>query len=130
MLLYFIKSKDNLGLLYVRIDKLEDEEIIEENSDLVFGLLIEKYLLDEKSILVFNILRDYNKKINSWILPSKYSDTELIDKCFNEPYYLDSVNKESLINIKCYQTIEIINEELILKDNQNIDLSYWADKLY
>ena len=85
-------SKPLLWSVETKINSEQQEKYLEENSDLIFHVLIEQKFAKESDIMVFNIIKEHKNKIINWILPSKKSDLKMLSQIENDKNLLNTIN--------------------------------------
>lgn len=98
MKLFFYKSNifDPLLLIICKISLSEEYDKIVQLSDEIFHILIDNEYATDKNILVFSIIKDYEKSTINLILPSVSSNQILVDKCHLDSTFMNMIVVEIL----------------------------------
>jgi hypothetical protein len=126
--LYYFNLKEIKPIIFIitRISNILDENILEENSNFLFNSLIENKFAEESDILVFNLIKEHQGKIINWILPSKKSNKNILDKIENNKDLINGIITTTLKNSNCKTIISLSKEELKIKDC-DIDLALFSE---
>jgi hypothetical protein len=128
--LYYFNLKEIKPIIFIitRISNILDENILEENSNFLFNSLIENNFAEESDILIFNLIKEHQGKIINWILPSKKSNKNILDKIENNKDLINGIITSTLKNSNCKTIISLSKDELKIKDC-DIDLGMFS-KIY
>jgi hypothetical protein len=128
--LYYFNLKEIKPIIFIitRISNILDESILEENSNFLFNSLIENNFAEESDILIFNLIKEHQGKIINWILPSKKSNKNILDKIENNKDLINGIITTTLKNSNCKTIISLSKDELKIKDC-DIDLGMFS-KIY
>jgi hypothetical protein len=126
--LYYFNLKEIKPIIFIitRISNILDENILEENSNFLFNSLIENKFAEESDILIFNLIKEHQGKIINWILPSKKSNKNILDKIENNKDLINGIITTTLKNSNCKTIISLSKEELKIKDC-DIDLALFSE---
>ena len=126
--LYYFNLKEIKPIIFIvtRITNILDENILEENSNFLFNSLIENKFAEESDILIFNLIKEHQGKIINWILPSKKSNKNVLDKIENNKDLINSIITTTLKNSNCKTIISLSKNELKIKDC-DIDLAMFSE---
>jgi hypothetical protein len=126
--LYYFNLKEIKPIIFIitRISNILDENILEENSNFLFNSLIENKFADESDILIFNLIKEHQGKIINWILPSKKSNKNILDKIENNKDLINGIITTTLKNSNCKTIISLSSNELKIKDC-DIDLAMFSE---
>lgn len=116
MKLFFFKPDKYYPLLFI-ITKLSNEEeynkLLELTSD-IFHALLDNEEADDSNIIIFSIIKDYNKTTINLILPSVKSNKTLVEKCHSNTQFLNLLVIEVLNNKDTEFYFEFSNNKLLL----------------
>ena len=116
MKLFFFKPDKYYPLLFI-ITKLSSEEeynkLIELTSD-IFHALLDNEEANDSNIIIFSIIKDYNKTTLNLILPSVKSNKTLVEKCHSNTQFLNLLVIEVLNNKDTEFYFEFSNNKLLL----------------
>lgn len=126
--LYYFNLKEIKPIIFIvtRISNILDENILEENSNFLFNSLIENKFAEESDILIFNLIKEHQGKIINWILPSKKSNKNVLDKIENNKDLINGIITTTLKNSNCKTIISLSKNELKIKDC-DIDLAMFSE---
>ena len=126
--LYYFNLKEIKPIIFIitRISNILDENILEENSNFLFNSLIENKFAEETDILIFNLIKEHQGKIINWILPSKKSNKNILDKIENNKDLINGIITTTLKNSNCKTIISLSSNELKIKDC-DIDLAMFSE---
>ena len=126
--LYYFNLKEIKPIIFIitRISNILDENILEENSNFLFNSLIENKFAEETDILIFNLIKEHQGKIINWILPSKKSNKNVVDKIENNKDLINGIITTTLKNSNCKTLISLSKNELKIKDC-DIDLAMFSE---
>ena len=112
-LFYFINRQYHpLTFFICKLNSIDEEKKLEELSNELFGLLFEKNYANNKTILIFSIIKDWEEKTENWIKPAINSNNEMVERCHNNT---DSLNKIITTILKSSDSefyIEIYNNKI------------------
>ena len=129
-LFYFnLKEIKPIIFIIVRISNENDEKILIEHTDYLFDCLIQNKLADISDILIFNLIKEYDNKIINWILPSKESNKNVLDRIENNKDFINNIITSTLKNSNCYTIISFSKNEVKIKDC-NIDLGMFSEMYF
>lgn len=100
MKLFFYKQKKFSPLLIIvsKISSKDELDKIEALSGDIFQILIDNNDATIENILVFSIIKDYDKTTTNLILPSIKSNQTLTEKCHVDTKFMNSVVVDVLKN--------------------------------
>ena len=100
MKLFFYKPKrfSPLIIIVAKIESKDNLEKIEAMSSEIFQILIDNNDANEENILVFSIIKDYDKSTTNLILPSTKSSQNLTNRCLVDTKFMNAVIIETLKN--------------------------------
>jgi len=126
--LYYFNLKEIKPIIFIitRISNILDENILEENTNFLFNSLIENKFAEETDILIFNLIKEHQGKIINWILPSKKSNKNVVDKIENNKELINGIITTTLKNSNCKTIISLSSNELKIKDC-DIDLAMFSE---
>ena len=88
--------------------------------------MIENKFAEESDILIFNLIKEYQGKIINWILPSKKSNKNILEKIENNKDIINNIITTTLKKSNCNTMISISKNELKIKDC-DIDLEMFTE---
>jgi hypothetical protein len=123
MQLYFFNSDDYKPYIIFIVRVLDSDELdyIKDNLINIFELLIEDKLATKEDLLIFSLIKEYNKKIENIILP------------FSEKNYdkADYFNNDIIIKILRTENCMFFYDcsgDILLKKKCNLNLNFLVDK--
>ena len=125
MNLFFFKPvKFNpLIIIIIKISTEEEYNIIEEITNNIFQILMDNNDATEKNILIFSIIKDYNKTISNLILPSTKSSKKLIHRCHTDMNFTYAIIIDTLKKCDTEYYLELIdNYTRCIKHDNNLNL--------
>jgi hypothetical protein len=127
MRFFYFFSKQYYPLVFL-IGKLVNQDEMtkfESLTDELFKLLIEKNNADDKSIVIFSVIKDWDRKTENLIKPTPKSDQEILEKVHNNTPFLNNIIINILKSTDCGFYIEI-NENKVKIYNGQIGLTSLA----
>ena len=123
MNLFFYKPTlfNPILFLIAKISNKDDMEILEAYTNEIFQILIDEKEATEKNILIFSVIKDYEKTTQNLILPSTKSNKKLTERCYNETKFVNSLVVETLKNTDSKFHIEITPSKIFIH-NINLNL--------
>ena len=114
MNLYFYKPKQFSPLIFIicKLSNGEEYEKLEAFGEEVFQILMDMNEANETNILIFGIIKDYEKSTINHIMPSTKSSITLTNRCHNDTKFLNSVIIETLIRTDTTFYIEVTNDKI------------------
>jgi hypothetical protein len=119
-LFYFNHSVINpIVFVICKIFSLEDEKIIEQYSTSLFQILIENNMAKDTDIFIFSIIKEHDRKMINWILPSKKSNKIVLQKIESNNTLLNTIISETLKNTNCETFITLSKQpsQLLITSN-------------
>ena len=115
MNLFYYKPKLFTPLIITVCKLTTQDEVnkIEKISHDIFELLIDNKEATLNNILIFSIIKDYNKKTENMILPAANSDKVLVERC-NNTNFLNTIITETLKNIDTKFYLEITETKILI----------------
>ncbi len=115
----FIYKTDNIKPLIFLICKLSSKEEFDKLEAIscdIFSLLIEHDYANKENILIFSVIKDFDKKTINLILPSIHSDEIMTKKCQDDTQFIN----ELITNLLKYEDsevyMEILNSKIIFHE--------------
>lgn len=126
--LYYFNVKEIKPIIFIitRINSENEEKILDSHVDFLFNSLIENKFAEESDILIFNLIKEYQGKIINWILPSKKSNKNILEKIENNKDIINNIITTTLKKSNCNTMISISKNELKIKDC-DIDLEMFTE---
>jgi hypothetical protein len=114
MKLFFFKPKKfNPLLIFVsKISSTCELEKIETMSNDIFHILMDNKDATEENILIFSIIKDYDKTTTNLILPSTKSNQILTNRCHIDTKFMNMIVNEILINSDTEYYLELIDSKI------------------
>ena len=130
MKLFFFKPKEFSPLLFIitQLSTKESTKKLESMAHEIFQVLIEQNMANDTNILIFSIIKDYEKSTANLILPAIKSNNKLVDRCHNNTNFVNSVVVQTLTNFFSEFCLEIIDDDIIIhpeKLNINTLIPYY-----
>jgi hypothetical protein len=116
MKLFFYKSDKFNPLLFIitKISNKEEMIKLEALSHEIFQILIDQNYANNKNIIIFSVIKDYDKTTENLILPSIKSNINLIDKCHKETRLINNLIIEILVKSETEFYIEILSDKILI----------------
>lgn len=116
MNLFFFKSNKFYPLLFIiaKLSSNEEFEYLEKYTNDIFQILINKKEATEENILIFSIIKDYNKSTINLILPAIKSNVTLSERCFNDTKFVNSIIIEILKKMETEFYFELNNDDTVI----------------
>lgn len=116
MKFFFYKPKKFSPLLIIIVKILTNNEFkkIEEISSDIFQILIDNNDANEENILVFSIIKDYNKTTTNLILPSTKSNQTLSNRCLDDTNFMNRIVIETLKNSDTEYYLELTETKIYM----------------
>jgi hypothetical protein len=126
--LYYFNVKEIKPIIFIitRINSESEEKILDSHADFLFNSLIENKFAEESDILIFNLIKEYQGKIINWILPSKKSNKNILEKIENNKDIINNIITTTLKKSNCNTMISISKNELKIKDC-DLDLEMFSE---
>jgi hypothetical protein len=133
MKLFFLKPKKYNPIVFI-VAKISDPEMMEKIEALsheIFHILMDEKVADETNILIFSIIKDYDKATINMILPSTESNTILVERCHENAHFVNTLIVDTLINVNTELFLEILDSKILLysdkvKHSHNLtELAYY-----
>lgn len=126
--LYYFNVKEIKPIIFIitRINSENEEKILDSQADFLFNSLIENKFAEESDILIFNLIKEYQGKIINWILPSKKSNKNILEKIENNKDIINNIITTTLKKTNCNTLISMSKDELKIKDC-DIDLEMFSE---
>jgi len=126
--LYYFNVKEIKPIIFIitRINSEIEEKILDSHADFLFNSLIENKFAEESDILIFNLIKEYQGKIINWILPSKKSNKNILEKIENNKDIINNIITTTLKKSNCNTMISISKNELKIKDC-DLDLEMFSE---
>ena len=129
MYLYFFND-DNYEpykIFIIRINSNDEYEELINNTVEIFQSLIDNEMATKDNIMIFSLIKEYTKSIENIILPFSHKNISYADKCEDDQYYLNNLNKNILQNYNCNICFEF-KDNILEKDFINQNLYFLLDK--
>jgi len=116
MKLFFFKPKRFSPLLIIvaKISSKDELEKIEAMSSEIFHILMDNADATEENILVFSIIKDYDKSTTNLILPSTKSSQTLTNRCHVDTKFMNAVVIETLKNTDTEYYLELTDAKIFM----------------
>jgi hypothetical protein len=126
--LYYFNVKEIKPIIFIitRINSESEEKILDSHAEFLFNSLIENKFAEESDILIFNLIKEYQGKIINWILPSKKSNKNILEKIENNKDIINNIITTTLKKSNCNTMISISKNELKIKDC-DLDLEMFSE---
>ncbi len=114
MKLFFLKPTkfSPLLILISKISSSDELEKIEAISNDIFYILMDNKDATEENILIFSIIKDYDKSTTNLILPSTKSSQTLTNRCHVDTKFMNAIVIETLINCDTEYYLELIDSKI------------------
>jgi hypothetical protein len=114
MILFFFKSKKFNPLIFIiiKISSEQEMERIEAWTNEIFQILLDEDEATKENILIFSIIKDYDRKTINLVLPSTLSDTKLVDNCHNNTKLMNQIIVDTIRNMDSSFHIELLDTKV------------------
>lgn len=118
MKLFYYKPKlfNPILLLVTKISNKNEMEKLEAWTNELFQILIEHGNANEENILIFSVIKDYDKSTENLILPSTKSSLKLTERCYKETKFVNNLVVETLQKTDTEFYIELLPEKVLIHD--------------
>lgn len=121
-LFYYKPNQINpIIFLITKISNKNEMEKLEAYTNELFQILIEHGNANEENILIFSVIKDYDKTTENLILPSTKSDLLLVDKCHRETKLINNLIIEIIQKTDTEFYIELLADKILIHD-MNLNL--------
>jgi len=116
MKLFYYKPKQFSPILFiiVKISNKDEMEKLEAWTNEIFKILIDENEANEENILIFSIIKDYEKSTENLILPSTKSSQKLTNRCHKETKFVNSLVVETLRKSDTEFYIELLPNKVLI----------------
>ena len=118
MKLFYYKPKQFSPILFLitKISTKDEMEKLEAWTNELFQILIEHGNATEKNILIFSVIKDYDKSTENLILPSTKSSSTLTERCHKETKFVNNLVIETLRKSDTEFYIELLPAKVLIHD--------------
>lgn len=118
MKLFYYKPKQFSPIIFLitKISNKEEMKKLESRVNELFQILIEHGDATEENILIFSVIKDYNKSTENLILPSTKSNQKLTERCHKETKFVNNLVVEILKKSDTEFYIELLPEKVLIHD--------------
>jgi hypothetical protein len=103
-----------LLLIITKISQKEEIDKIESFAHDIFQMLINENKATHISIIIFSVIKDYDKTTENLILPSIKSNKALIELCNQNTKLINNIIVETLIKSDCECYFELLDNTLLI----------------
>ncbi len=116
MKLFFYKPQkfSPLLIVVVKISNKDELEKIEAMAGEIFQILMDNGDATNENILVFSIIKDYDKLTTNLILPSTKSSQTLTHRCHVDTKFMNAVVIETLKNSDTEYYLELTDSKIYM----------------
>ena len=116
MKLFYYRPKQFSPLLFLitKISYENELEKLEAWANEIFQILIDEKEANEKNILVFSVIKDYDKKTINLIKPSTKSSPKLANRCFEDTKFVNSVIVETIKKWDSDFHLELLPDKVVI----------------
>lgn len=127
MKLFYYKSEEFEPIIFliIKISNKKQTNEIESYANILFQVLIDHGNANEQNILIFSLIKDYDKSTENFILPSVKSNQTLLDRCSNEIEFVNRLIINTLINTDTEFYIELLSKKILIH-NVKLNLMSFA----
>jgi hypothetical protein len=120
MKLFFYKLKQfsPLLLLVAKLSSRDEYDKLEAMTEDIFQILIDHELASEENILIFSVIKDYEKSTINLILPSTKSNPTLTEQCHNETKFINEIVVLLLKNTDSELNLDIQDHKIYIVQQQ------------
>ena len=118
MKLFYYKPKQFNPILFLvaKISNKDEMEKLEAWTNELFQILIEHGDANKENILIFSVIKDYDKSTENLILPSTKSSPKLTERCHKETKFVNNLVIETLRKSDTEFYIELLPEKVLIHD--------------
>lgn len=116
MKLFYYKPKQYSPLLFLvtKISSESELEKLEAWANELFQILIDQKEASEINILVFSVIKDYDRKTINLIKPSTKSSPTLSNRCFEDTKFVNSVVVDTLKKCDSDFHLEVLSDKVVI----------------
>lgn len=120
MKLFYYKPEQFNPIIFLitKISKKDEMKELEDWVNKLFQILIEHGNANDQSILIFSVIKDYNKTTENLILPSTKSNKKLTERCHKELKFVNDLVVKTLINSDTEFYIELLLDKVLIHENK------------
>jgi hypothetical protein len=120
MKLFFYKpiQFNPLLLLITKLSSRDEYAKLEAITKDIFQILIDHKLASEENILIFSVIKDYEKSTINLILASTKSNPTLTKRCYNETKFINEIIVESLKKMDSELYLDIQDHKIVIVQQQ------------
>jgi hypothetical protein len=129
--LFYFNKKFTTPIIFIlaKITSSEEEKLLANYTDTIFGALIDNNLAKNTDILIFSIIKEHKSKLINWILPSTMSNKSFVKNIQNNKDFVNKVVSQTIKNSNCEILIILENNEIQIK-NCDINLGFIGEVYY
>lgn len=119
MNLFFYKAtpndpNDSILIIVTKLATQDEFNKLEDMTHEIFQILIDQNEATTENILIFSIIKDYEKTTINLILPSIKSCPALIEKYHNDPKFTNTIIIEKLNNTDTNFFLELCDSSILI----------------
>jgi hypothetical protein len=116
-LFYYKPNQFNpIIFLITKISNKNEMKKLESWTNKLFQVLIDHGNANKKNILIFSVIKDYDKSTENLILPSTESSPKLTERCHKETKFVNGLVVEILKKSDTDFYIELISDKVLIHD--------------
>jgi hypothetical protein len=118
-LFYYKPTQFNpIIFLITKISNKDEMKKIEDWANKLFQILIEHGNANDQSIIIFSVIKDYNKTTENLILPSTNSNQKLTERCHKEMKFVNDLVVKTLTNYDTEFYIEVLLDKVLIHEDK------------
>lgn len=116
MKLFYYRPKQFNPILFLitKIANKDEMEKLEIWTNELFQILIDHGNANEENILIFSVIKDYDKLTENLILPSTKSNIKLTERCHKNTKFVNNLVVETLKNSDTEFYIELLSDKVLI----------------
>ncbi len=120
MKLFFYKPKQFYPIIFIicKLSNKDELEKLEAWTSEIFQILLEENEASKENILIFSIIKDYEKSTVNLVMPSTKSSPTLTDRCYKEKSFLNALIIETLNKSNSKFYFELTNEKVFIHQKE------------
>jgi hypothetical protein len=120
MKLFFYKPKrfNPLIFLICKLSNKEELEKLEAWTTEIFQILLEENEATNENILIFSIIKEFEKSTVNLVMASTKSNQTLTNRCYKDKVFLNAVIVETLKKSNSKFYIELTNEKVLIHQKE------------
>jgi hypothetical protein len=120
MILFFYKPKkySPIIILLIKIQKQDEFEKLEAWTSELFQILFDLKEANGKNILIFSVIKDYEKSTINLVLPAHEANSVIVNKCHQNINFMNKIIVDTIQNTETELIIEIKDAKILVHEIQ------------